>query len=190
MANDSFNLIITRISIAGIIGALLLSASTYIIISDFNSRFQPEEYDFGPGPLVHGALMILAFILSALITGFVSNFLVGDRTINVKPQEKKIIGFIRNIGLRIFYSFTAGLITFVFIWFELIILRINELGIRNLSMVFTDLIKGMFSVGILYFIMVAVIFAFFSILGGICYGFIRYFYGLISKALGEKGLKI
>jgi hypothetical protein len=192
MKDENFKISITRIIIAGLLGAILLTASFYLILNTFYSNYpergpsiaqRPEGYDIGPGAVVYGALTILAFILSALMTGFISNFLARDRMINAKPPEKKIISSIRRIGLRIFYSFTAGLTTFVFIWFELIILRVNELGIRDLSVLFMFLIGEIFNVGILYFFMIAIVFAFFSVFGGICYG-------LVFNTPGEKGLKI
>lgn len=174
---------ISRIFIAGIIGALILSTGFYLILSEFNrqqnildKQYPGGEKDIGPGGLFYGFLGIIVFVLSAYITGFVANLLtkniVGGEKIKLRGKTVKI----GSLASSIIYSIAAGFIAGVLTGFMFsIVSTINELGISKPSILLTTMLDRIIAVTP-YFIIIAFVFAFFSIFGGIFYELIFYIF--------------
>lgn len=166
----------SRIFIAGIIGALILSTGFYLMLSEFNKQqymldklYPGVEKDIGPGGLFWGFLGIIIFVLSAYITGFIANLL----TKNIEGREKVNLRgktvMIGSLASGIIYSFAAGFIAGIITGFIFsIISTINELGISKPSILLTSILDSIIAV-IPFFIIIALFFAFFSIFGGIFY---------------------
>lgn len=169
-------MVIGRIFIAGVIGALILSIGFYLILSEFNGQlklleeqFPDQGRDMGPGSLFYAFLGIVLFILSAYVTGFFANFFTKNIVSDVRAELRGRVGWKDRLASDIIYSFAAGLIAGILTWLAYsIISAINVFGISNLPIVLTTILDRFVSTAP-FFIIVALAFAIFCIFGGFFY---------------------
>ncbi|WP_174591863.1 hypothetical protein [Methanocella conradii] len=149
-----------RVLVAGIIGAAIISAGFYVILSVFEMQRQGliqqfgGQYDMGPGALLYGLLVILLFIVGAIISGFVADFLAK------RPNAAGKRGLVSSIA----YSAPAGFIAGILVWLAFSLLSPLVLG--DNALMAPGLILSRLSSTLAFFMVVSLVLALISMLGG------------------------
>lgn len=147
-----------RVLVAGIIGAAIISAGFYVILSVFEMQRQGliqqfgGQYDMGPGALLYGLLVILLFIVGAIISGFVADFLAK------RPNAAGKRGLVSSIA----YSAPAGFIAGILVWLAFSLLSPLVLGDNALMASALSRLSSTLA----FFMVVSLVLALISMLGG------------------------
>ncbi|AFD01183.1 hypothetical protein Mtc_2457 [Methanocella conradii HZ254] len=149
---------LVRVLVAGIIGAAIISAGFYLILSVFEVQRQGliqqfgGQYDMGPGALLYGLLVILLFIAGAIISGFVADFLAK------RPDAAGKTGLVSSIA----YSAPAGFVAGILVWLAYSLLSPLVLG--DTALMASALSR--LSSTLAFFMVVSLVLALISMLGG------------------------
>jgi hypothetical protein len=108
----------------------------------------------GPGALLYGLLVILLFIVGAIISGFVADFLAK------RPDAAGKTGIVSSIA----YSAPAGFVAGILVWLAYSLLSPLVLG--DTALMAPELILSRLSGTLLFFIMLSLVLALISMLGG------------------------